>query len=111
MERLGPKFVVFTGDNVYYDSEQPQAVSIDLARYHWQRMYSLLRHVELLRNVASYWEKDDHDTHVDDGWPGCRRWVRLRLPKGNRSFVSKCRWPVRSIGRIAGAKGCKSGLT
>ena len=28
------------------------------------------RHLELLRTVASYWEKDDHDTVKDDCWPG-----------------------------------------
>ena len=86
MERLAPKFVVFTGDNVYYDSEQPQAVSIDLARYHWQRMYSLPRHVELLRNVASYWEKDDHDTHVDDGWPGKPPMGQFTFAQGQQVF-------------------------
>jgi alkaline phosphatase D len=69
MQSLAPQFVVFTGDNVYYDSEAPRATSVELARYHWERMYSLPRHVELLRNVASYWEKDDHDTLQDDCWP------------------------------------------
>ncbi len=68
--KRAPRFVVFTGDNVYYDSELPIATSPALARYHWQRMYSLPRHVELLRQTASYWEKDDHDTVKDDCWPG-----------------------------------------
>jgi alkaline phosphatase D len=70
MGALDPDFVVFTGDNVYYDSERPRAESIPLARHHWQRMFSLPRQVELLRNVASYWEKDDHDTVDNDSWPG-----------------------------------------
>jgi alkaline phosphatase D len=70
MLALDPSFVVFTGDNVYYDSEKPRAESVALARHHWQRMFSLPRQVELLRNVASYWEKDDHDTVNDDSWPG-----------------------------------------
>lgn len=68
--KLQPRFVTFTGDNVYYDSEEPKALNAALARYHWQRMYSLPRHIELLRSVASYWEKDDHDTLSDDSWPG-----------------------------------------
>ena len=45
---LRPKFVAFTGDNVYYDSEQPQAVNHDSARHHWQRMHSLPRQIELM---------------------------------------------------------------
>jgi alkaline phosphatase D len=69
---LDPSFVVFTGDNVYYDSEKPRAETMALARHHWQRMFSLPRQVELLRNVASYWEKDDHDTVDNDSWPGMK---------------------------------------
>ena len=72
MLRLDPKFVAFTGDNVYYDSEQPKAVNADLACYHWERMFSLPRQIELLRNVGSYWEKDDHDCLSDDSWPGAK---------------------------------------
>ncbi len=82
---LDPRFVVFTGDNVYYDSELPRAESPALARYHWQRMYSLPRHVELLRRVATYWEKDDHDTVIDDCWPG-RRLGQLTFAEGVRIF-------------------------
>ncbi len=67
-----PKFVVFTGDNVYYDRDEPRAMNEGLARYHWERMFSLPRQFELLRNVGSYWEKDDHDTVKDDSWPGVK---------------------------------------
>ncbi len=88
MLRLAPHFVVFTGDNVYYDNEEPRAKSVELARYHWERMYSLPRHVELLRNVASYWEKDDHDTLDDDCWPGSpsTRMAPLTFAEGQRIF-------------------------
>lgn len=86
IQRLDPKFVVFTGDNVYYDSEQPRATTIELARYHWQRMYSLPRHVELLRDVVSYWEKDDHDTHTDDGWPGAPPMGQFTFAEGKQVF-------------------------
>lgn len=67
---LAPQFVVFTGDNVYYDRDRPNARSSELARFHWQRMYGLPRHAKLLRSVGSYWMKDDHDTFGDDSWPG-----------------------------------------
>jgi alkaline phosphatase D len=69
IRRLDPGFVVFTGDNVYLDSDRPRATSAALARYHWQRCYSLPRHVALLESVGSYWLKDDHDSHSDDVFP------------------------------------------
>ena len=82
---LAPRFVAFTGDNVYYDSERPRAVTPALARYHWERMYSLPRHVELLRGCATYWEKDDHDTLKDDSWPG-QKMGELTFAEGQRIF-------------------------
>jgi alkaline phosphatase D len=73
-----PHFVVSAGDNVYYDNDDLLAHTVELARYHWHRMYSLPRHVELYRHVPAYWEKDDHDTLSDDIWPG--RVVARQLP-------------------------------
>lgn len=70
---------------MYYDSERPVARTPALARYHWQRMYSLPRHVELLRTVASYWEKDDHDTLKDDSWAG-QKLGDLTFAEGQRIF-------------------------
>ncbi|HEX3872193.1 MAG TPA: alkaline phosphatase D family protein [Pirellulales bacterium] len=86
MQRLAPKFVVFTGDSVYYDSEEPKAVTPEIARYHWQRMYSLPRHVELLRSTATYWEKDDHDTHDNDSWPGYRPMGKFTFDEGTKIY-------------------------
>lgn len=83
--RLSPQFVAVMGDDVYYDSEEPKALNASLARYHWQRMYSLPRHVELLRNMASYWEKDDHDTLSDDSWPG-KKMGDLTFAEGQQIF-------------------------
>ncbi|MBA4188867.1 MAG: alkaline phosphatase [Planctomycetaceae bacterium] len=82
---LAPRFVAFTGDNVYYDNERPRAVTPALARYHWERMYSLSRHVELLRMVSTYWEKDDHDCLKDDSWPG-QKMGDLTFEEGQRIF-------------------------
>lgn len=70
MLQLAPRFLVCTGDNVYYDNEEPRAVNVELARFHWQRMFSLPRLVEFYRNVGCYFEKDDHDTLKNDSWPG-----------------------------------------
>lgn len=69
MQELGVDFLVPTGDTVYLDSEAPRARTEALARYHWQRMYSLPRHVEFHRTIPGYWEVDDHDSWVNDGWP------------------------------------------
>lgn len=70
IQKLAPRFVAFTSDNVYYDGEEPVARNAALARYHWERMFSLPRHIELLRQVGTYWEKDDRDTLKNDCWPG-----------------------------------------
>lgn len=70
MLALEPKFVTMTGDLVYYDSNEPRAVTPALARLHWERMFSLPRLVAMMRNASSYWLKDDHDTLKDDSWPG-----------------------------------------
>ena len=66
---LAPKFIIPTGDTVYYDSDDPHVTSIDLARYHWHRMYSYPKLVRFHLNVPGYWEKDDHDVWSNDSWP------------------------------------------
>ena len=63
-------FLAATGDTVYYDSEKPRARTLALARHHWHRMYSMPRIVRFHQHVPGYWEKDDHDTYNNDGWPG-----------------------------------------
>jgi alkaline phosphatase D len=85
MLALKPKFVSLTGDVVYYDSNAPAATTIELARLHWERMFSLPRQVELLRNAASYWLKDDHDTLKDDSWPGQKAGI-LTYAEGQQVF-------------------------
>src|SRR5262249_22687528 len=67
--KLAPHFLLSCGDNVYYDSEDPVVNSVAVARYHWQRMYSLPTLVQCLRNVPGYWQKDDNDVFTDDCWP------------------------------------------
>jgi alkaline phosphatase D len=69
MQQLQPDFVVSAGDNVYLDEDPPRAKSVDLARHHWHRMYSLPRHVEFFRSVPGYWLVDDHDSWFNDCWP------------------------------------------
>jgi len=85
MLALQPKFVSLTGDVIYYDNDEPVADSVELARLHWERMFSLPRQVELLRNAASYWLKDDHDTLKNDAWPGQNAGT-LTYAEGQRIF-------------------------
>ncbi|MBN8821621.1 MULTISPECIES: alkaline phosphatase D family protein [unclassified Spirosoma] len=70
MQALNPHFACLTGDLVYYDNDMPRAYTPRLARYHWERMFSLPRLVEFNRNVGTYWLKDDHDTLDNDSSPG-----------------------------------------
>jgi alkaline phosphatase D len=86
--RWKPDFLLSCGDNVYYDSEDPIANSEVVARYHWQRMYSLPTLVECLRAVGGYWQKDDHDLLSDDAWPSMRnsKVSPLTFVQGQRLF-------------------------
>lgn len=67
MEALQPSFFVHLGDILYYDGK---AKTNALARWHWDRMYSLPAHIDFHKKVASYFIKDDHDTWMNDSWPG-----------------------------------------
>lgn len=104
MAKLTPQFLVPTGDTVYMDSEAPRARTVELARYHWHRMYSLPRHIEFHRNVPGYWEVDDHDAWVNDCWPTMRApWMnpltfkqgfavfREQVPMGKKTYRT-VRW-------------------
>ncbi len=66
MLKLSPDFFIHTGDIFYYDE---LAKTDALARWHWQRMYSLDTNVRFHQNVSSYFIKDDHDTWMNDCWP------------------------------------------
>jgi alkaline phosphatase D len=88
MGKLQPHFLVPTGDTVYYDSEDPRAVTEGLARYHWHRMYSYPRLIQFHLHAPAYWEKDDHDTVSDDCWPTKKSAFMLPMTfaKGQRIF-------------------------
>jgi alkaline phosphatase D len=83
-----PDFIVRTGDNVYYDRDNPRANTVDLCRLHWQRMFSLPLLLDFLRQVPSYWQKDDHDSLFDDSFPGMQApWIEpLSYEDGARVF-------------------------
>ncbi|MEC9004621.1 MAG: alkaline phosphatase D family protein [Planctomycetota bacterium] len=84
-------FLVPTGDTVYYDSEKPRARTLALARHHWHRMYSMPRIVKFHQHVPGYWEKDDHDTYNNDGWPGQQvAWMKpFTFKQGLATFLEQ----------------------
>jgi alkaline phosphatase D len=88
MLKLDPAFLIPTGDTVYYDNDSPRARTMELARYHWHRMYSLPRLVEFHRFVPGYWLKDDHDILSDDVWPEKEpQWMApMNFSKGLKIF-------------------------
>ncbi len=67
MRSLDPDFLVHTGDVVYYDQ---LAKDLPLAYWHWQRMFGLTGCVDFYRQVPCYFMKDDHDTWMNDCYPG-----------------------------------------
>lgn len=70
MEKLKPHFLVHAGDIEYYDKPGPWAMNAELARFKWNRFYSLSNQRTFHANHASYFMKDDHDTLNNDCWPG-----------------------------------------
>lgn len=70
MRKQPPDFIVFTGDSVHYDIEPPRAVTSNMARYHWQRIFALPWHTDLLSVTPQYWMKNEHDTLSGGCWPG-----------------------------------------
>ncbi len=66
---FNPQFVVFTGDNVYYDSPQTESLRAKTRsqlREKWHEQFIQPRFKELFSNTATYWEKDDHDHRFND---------------------------------------------
>lgn len=101
MVRLKPRFLVHTGDIEYYDKPGPWAMSAGLARFKWNRLYSLENQRSFHRSFASYFMKDDHDTLKDDCWPGQKygdlTWeqglaiFREQVPVGEKTYRT-VRW-------------------
>ena len=101
MRKLDPSFFVHTGDIIYYDR---MAKTVDLARWHWQRMYSWPTNVEFHRHVSSYFIKDDHDSWTNDCWPTMKspymheftfrqglKIFREQVPMGEKTYRTR-RW-------------------
>lgn len=70
IRQLSPDFVVFTGDNVYYDTPYGnRAKTLKSMRAKWHRQFSTERFRDLFLSTPTYWEKDDHDYRYNDADP------------------------------------------
>lgn len=107
MEKQGLDFLVPTGDTVYLDSESPRARTVELARHHWHRMYSLPRLIRFHLQVPGYWEKDDHDAWRDDCWPTMRSpWMNpLTFEQGLRIFREQVPMGEKTYRTVRWGKG------
>jgi alkaline phosphatase/alkaline phosphatase D len=65
-----PEFFVATGDSVYYDTPYiGRAETRDEMRAKWHRQFAAPRFAALFQQVATYWQKDDHDYRYEDADP------------------------------------------
>lgn len=67
MQKMHPDFYVNAGDILYYDH---YAKSLALAQWKWQQMFGLPTLYNFHNRVPSYFIKDDHDTWMNDSYPG-----------------------------------------
>jgi len=65
MQKLKPDFIIYTGDDVYYD-KNPKVKTLADMRAKWHRQFSRPRFIELSKSVPGYWMKDDHDHRTND---------------------------------------------
>lgn len=70
MHRLRLDFAVHTGDVEYYDKADPWAISAELARLKWNRLFALPFQRTFYNSTPTYFMNDDHDLLKNDCWPG-----------------------------------------
>lgn len=67
MLKIKPDYFVATGDNVYYDAPAVgRAETPHQIRLKYQEQFSQPLFLDLFREVATYWIKDDHDHRFND---------------------------------------------
>ena len=67
-----PDFFVHTGDIEYYDKLNPWAMTEDLMRFKWDRLFALPFQRQFYTEVTTYFMKDDHDVLRNDAYPGMK---------------------------------------
>ena len=70
MEKQRPNFTIHAGDIEYYDKPFPWALTTELMRFKWNRIFALPSNRKFYSNHSAYFLKDDHDTLKNDCWPG-----------------------------------------
>lgn len=70
MMKMEPDFVVHAGDIEYYDKPLPYAMTKELMRFKWGRIFGLPNNRQFYNTTSSYFLKDDHDTLKNDCWAG-----------------------------------------
>lgn len=70
MTAIEPDFVVHAGDIEYYDKADPWAMTVELMRFKWARIFSLPNNRRFYADKTTYFIKDDHDTLKNDCWAG-----------------------------------------
>lgn len=85
MNEIEPDFIVHAGDIEYYDKPDPWAMTKDLMRFKWGRIFALPVNRDFYNNTTSYFIKDDHDTLTNDSWPG-RTYGSVTFAEGVKLF-------------------------
>ena len=85
MTKLNPDFTIHAGDIEYYDKPFPWALSKELMRFKWNRIFSLSNNRNFYSNRTAYFLKDDHDTLKNDCWPG-QTYGSVTFEEGKRIF-------------------------
>ncbi|MGQ9620347.1 MAG: alkaline phosphatase D family protein [Bacteroidales bacterium] len=67
-----PDFLVHTGDVEYYDKPGPFAMTEELMKFKWDRVFALPYQRDFYKQVTTYFMKDDHDVLRDDAYPGMK---------------------------------------
>ena len=70
MDKIKPDFYIHTGDIEYMDKPNPYAMTEELMRFKWNRIFSLPFQRNFYNNYTSYFMKDDHDIGFNDSYPG-----------------------------------------
>ncbi|MEQ6121275.1 alkaline phosphatase D family protein [Reichenbachiella sp. MALMAid0571] len=69
MDRDNLDFFVHTGDIEYYDKPNPYAMTEELMRFKWDRLFALPLQRSFYNRTSSYFMKDDHDALKNDAYP------------------------------------------
>jgi alkaline phosphatase D len=63
---------VHTGDVEYYDKPAPFAMTEELMRFKWDRLFALPYQRDFFSLFTTYFMKDDHDALSNDSYPGMK---------------------------------------